>query len=355
VDRILPESDRIDAMTLAINERSDNLPIMPMPGGGMAMAPAPLSLALLTRTLWKPGRVLRVRFLDGEPVVKNKVEQYAHQWEQYANIQFAFGDDPDAEIRISFSHDPGSWSYLGVDALTIPKNQPTMNYGWLRANTPNEEYSRVVIHEFGHALGCIHEHQNPVANIPWNKPAVYRYYAGPPNNWSQAQVDLNLFNRYSQDQTQFSAFDRQSIMLYPIPKEFTDGVYEVGWNTILSDADKTFIAAVYPKQVKSGVTLSLDAAPVAADIGKHGEEDSFYFTAPAAGAYTIETGGPTDVTLGLFGPDDFQKQVAHDDDSGKGLNARISLVLQPGEYMARVRHYRPRGTGQYTIWVKRGG
>lgn len=52
-----------------------------------------------------------------------------------------------------------------------------MNYGWLYPDTPDQEYSRVVLHEFGHALGAIHEHQHPEAAIPWDKPKVYEYYA----------------------------------------------------------------------------------------------------------------------------------------------------------------------------------
>jgi hypothetical protein len=43
-----------------------------------------------------------------------------------------------------------------------------------------------VIHEFGHALGLIHEHQNPSGGIQWNKPVVCRYYEGPPNNRTPA-------------------------------------------------------------------------------------------------------------------------------------------------------------------------
>ena len=38
-----------------------------------------------------------------------------------------------------------------------------MNYGWLEPDTELREYQRVVRHEFGHALGMIHEHQNPAA------------------------------------------------------------------------------------------------------------------------------------------------------------------------------------------------
>jgi hypothetical protein len=354
-ERILEGSEAVAAARAAIEENVANLPIMSAvsataPGGPLS-GPMPLQMALDTRTLWKPGRVLRARFLDGDPVVQTKVEAVAHTWEQYANIKFVFGNDPEAEIRISFIADPGSWSYLGTDALARPKNQPTMNLGWLQSNTPNEEYERVVLHEFGHALGCIHEHQSPANNIPWNKPAVYRMYAGPPNFWPKEKVDVNFFQKYSVDVTQFSAFDKFSIMLYPIPKDLTDGVFEVGWNMNLSDVDKSYIGTIYPFEITPVVDLSVNGQPTEADIGQHEEEDLFRFVVPSQAMYTIETGGRTDVVMGLFGPDDRTRQIAHDDDSGTGLNARISMQLDPGTYYLRVRHFRPRGTGKYTIGV----
>ena len=40
-----------------------------------------------------------------------------------------------------------------------------MNYGWIDADSPEEELRSVVLHEFGHALGLIHEHQNPLSGI----------------------------------------------------------------------------------------------------------------------------------------------------------------------------------------------
>ena len=347
------EGDQIEtARMLAWAERFENQPLFSQPPGvATAALPEPFSLALDTRKLWKPGRTLRVRFLDGVEVVKAKVEQIAHTWEQYANLKLVFGTDPDAEIRISFTHDPGSWSYLGTDALAIPKDQPTMNYGWLQPNTHNIEYNRVVTHEFGHALACIHEHQSPAAAIPWNKPAVYRYYAGPPNFWPPAKVDANLIQKYDQTITQFSEFDPHSIMLYPISKDLTDGVFEVGWNNELSDVDKTFIASVYPPQAKQGIELQVGAAATEAEIGVHGEEDLYRFNAGAAGTYVIETSGPTDVMLGLHGPDSMDLTIASDDDSGPGLNARLQRLLQPGDYYLRVRHFRPTGLGHYSISV----
>lgn len=346
-DRVLSGEQLQQAIELAFNERLDNPPILPDD-----TPPTPIELALLTRNLWKPGRTLHIRFLDGADVVQNKVEEIAHMWEDFANLKLVFDDSPDAEIRISFTPDIGSWSYLGTDALTIPKNQPTMNYGWLRPNTSTTEYHRVVLHEFGHAFGCIHEHQNPSAAIPWDKEKVYRTYGGPPNNWSRQQVDVNLFQKYTENQTQFTEFDRQSIMLYPIQKDLTDGVFEVGWNTALSEHDKEFIGRMYPKDEKTAVDLTVGADPFQTDIGAHGEEDHYCFQVSAGGNYTVETTGRTDVVMGLFGPNDATKQIAQDDDSGTGLNARITQTLAPGEYTVRVRHFRPRGTGKYGIAVK---
>lgn len=352
-DRILEDDELILASRLSIEENMANLPIMPVEADDFGFfSPDPIELALKASALWSPGRVLRCRFLGGDPIVQRKVEEVAHQWEQYANIKFLFGDDPDAEIRIAFIEGAGSWSYLGTEALGISKDRPTMNYGWLKPITSDTEYNRTVTHEFGHALGCIHEHQNPSTSIPWDKPAVYRYYGGPPNNWSPSKVDVNLFQRYSADQTQFSEFDRESIMLYPIDNRLTIGDYEVGWNTKLSDMDKNYIGTIYPFDEKLEVELTVGALPVEASIGEHGEEDSFLFKVKTEGKYTIETGGSTDVTMGLFGPDERERQIAFDDDSGKSVNAKISMVLQPGTYYARIKHYRPRGTGNYTVGVR---
>ena len=62
---------------------------------------------------------------------------------------------------------PGSsWAVQAIDALTIPKDQPTVNFGWLRHDSPYEEIRRVVLHEFGHVLGLVHEHQIPGARNP---------------------------------------------------------------------------------------------------------------------------------------------------------------------------------------------
>jgi hypothetical protein len=353
VDRLLPAEKLVDAAERAIEENPANAPIA-MSRRGLGLAPrSPLRIAVETSKRWKPGRTLRVRFLGGIAQVQAKVQGFANQWSQFTNITFAFGADPNAEIRIAFTPGDGSWSYIGTDALGISLGEPTMNFGWLTPTTSDDEYSRVVLHEFGHALGCIHEHQHPQANIPWNKEAVYRYFGGPPNNWSRQDVDRNIFERYSVEETNFSAFDPASIMLYAIPKELTDGVFEVGWNTKLSATDREFMGSIYPFAPAAVTSLTVGAPAVAANIGKHGEEDLYRFAADTQARYVVETSGPTDVVMGLFGPDSETTLVAEDDDSGRGFNAKIDRILRPGTYVVRMRHYQPTGTGQYSIAVRR--
>ena len=65
----------------------------------------------------------------------------------------------------------------------------------------------------------------------------------------------------------------------------------------------------------------------------------------------IETQGGTDTILTLFGPASQTLFIAEDDDSGVESNLRIVTNLGLGSYFARVRHYRPSGTGAYGIRV----
>jgi hypothetical protein len=207
-------------------------------------------MAVVNSKKWPAGSTLKCRFLDGAPKVTKKVESIAHQWEQHANIKFKFVSSGDAEIRISFAADPGSWSAVGRDALNVayfPAHQPTMNYGWLKEDTDDAEYSRVVLHEFGHALGCIHEHQTPTFDRKWNRQAVLKYFQGPPNFWNAQQIDHNVLQKYSPTGVSATKFDPKSIMLYAFDAAlFADGLGPTNSNTKPSATDLKMIKQMYP-------------------------------------------------------------------------------------------------------------
>jgi hypothetical protein len=353
IDMELPPELQVAAAEKAIEENPSNVPVVRhRPALGVAPS-SPFSLAVVTGKKWQNGRTLHVRFLDGKPEIQAKVKQFAVQWCDFANIGIQFDNSPDAEIRVAFTPNKGSWSYMGTDNLSIPRDQQTMNFGWFGPDTDDEEYSRTVIHEFGHALGCIHEHQHPDTNIPWDREKAFAYYLRT-NGWDRAKVEQQVFQRYSRSQTQFSAFDKDSIMEYPIDESLTIGDFSIGWNRHLSPTDKTFIASIYPKDKPADAFQQLTVgATVQTDIGKHGEEDLFKLAIAQQGKYTIETTGPTDLVMTLSGPESQTKLIASDDDSGQGHNAKIRADLAPGTYWVRVRHFKPSGTGQYGLSAKR--
>lgn len=249
-DRILTGEQKIRAMNAAIKENQKNAP-PPMPPQkklfGASSMNAPAKMALQAGKKWTDGKTLRVYFMDGSATQKARVREHAVRWSQFASITFDFSAArTSAEIRISFEADAGSWSYIGTDCLGVAKNEPTMNFGWLKDDTDDTEYERVVVHEFGHALGAIHEHQNPKGGIRWNLPAVYAYFEGAPNFWSKEETDSNVIQKYSVDQLNASKYDPDSIMLYQFDGALIKGGKPTRLNTKMSVGDKRFIRKQYP-------------------------------------------------------------------------------------------------------------
>ncbi|CAN5807505.1 hypothetical protein BH20PSE1_BH20PSE1_05150 [soil metagenome] len=189
--------------------------------------------------LWQVGSTVRIRFLDGDAKTHEKVKAIASEWTTHANVRFEFVGSGDANVRVKFDKSNGSWSYLGTDALGIPKDRETMNLGF--------SDRRTVLHEFGHVLGLIEEHQNPKASIPWNRDLIIRELSGPPNFWDKQTIETNVFRKISTDQLPpYRDFDPKSIMNTVFAPAWTGGV-AIGGGEELSESDKAFVAKLYPK------------------------------------------------------------------------------------------------------------
>ena len=232
---------------------------------------------------WDNGSVLLVKFMPGGgKVLRDKVMQSAKQWEAYANITFKFVPDNTTEktaIRIRLTQGSGHNSAVGTEANFRSQTDQTINfdtlyfadgeyyvnklkgkglkppYNWDQVqeemrSDPNHwdniELTRVVTHEFGHALGLLHEQSFPGA-VKWNKSdSVYNYYKET-QGWDRDKVDFNVFEVAEQFYTNGTVYDPKSIMHYSVDASETTNGYSVKTNYYLSDGDKKLIAALYPK------------------------------------------------------------------------------------------------------------
>jgi serralysin len=203
--------------------------------------------AALREAKWEPGEIITVGFLDDDHGLKDKVKETAEIWTGpfLANLTFHWVEDPrEATVRVSF-REPGSWSALGNTCrYMIEWQKPTINFGWLDRHSTPDEIRRVVLHEFGHVLGMVHEHSSPAAGIKWNRKNVI---ADLYPRWSLEEIEHNVFRAYAEHETNYTQFDPGSIMVYPIPAHWTKDGSSVGLNADLSDMDRWFIRNVlYP-------------------------------------------------------------------------------------------------------------
>ncbi|RLU09674.1 hypothetical protein CS078_12025 [Pseudomonas prosekii] len=195
---------------------------------------------------WTPGRTLHIAFLDGDDDFIQATMEAANNWLPHINLEFLFIEGDQGDIRITQT--PGTyWSLIGTDALLRTEGatmglSPDMRMpGFFAAN---------VMHEFGHALGALHEHQHPEVNIPWDLRALYAAHGADQfadeDHYARTIVDERYLTRVDANEVRYSDYDPKSIMHYAIREDWTEGDFKIDLNLVLSDKDKAFMAAAYP-------------------------------------------------------------------------------------------------------------
>jgi len=202
-----------------------------------------------------------VGFINGTPELKQAVKEVAAEWTRWANLVFIFRDNTEydgdkADIKISFNDRKDHSSSIGINswAARESKDEPTMKLGFLNRRIRDQNgnlyqwVEGIILHEFGHALGLHHEHQNPVGGILWNREAVIADLSKPPDPWTPEKIEWNVFRALQSARTQFTQYDPSSIMHYSFPAHWTLNNISVPGNDALSETDKRFVAQAYPRK-----------------------------------------------------------------------------------------------------------
>jgi hypothetical protein len=192
--------------------------------------------------LWKKKKV-EVYFLDDDGNIRDLVLRIANSWMPYSGVQFVRSyDQSTSDIRVSF-RSRGWWSYIGSDCMSVGKDSVTLSLDSLYLYTP-EKIKTVVLHEFGHSIGLLHEHQHPFIEIKWDLTALYSYYKST-YNVDSVWVNENILEKYSSLSGIYCEPDFKSIMIYEIPPGLTRNHIVVNEPLELSVLDKKYIKNMY--------------------------------------------------------------------------------------------------------------
>ncbi|KAJ7180927.1 hypothetical protein C8R46DRAFT_1345125 [Mycena filopes] len=228
--------------------------------------------------MWDNGATITYSFIDGTTEQTRKVENTIEEWTWYANVTFSQlpPGDSSAVVRITFKGG-AAWSYIGNAARGKQTAAATMALGWISDDTEFPNYERgTILHEFGHLLGLLHEHQGPAAAwaFQWKEAEVLKWYRQ--QGYSDVFIRNNVLFPYNETHvSNFSAYDRHSIMGYRINPEFNCEGLTANLNSDLSDMDKAYTVINYnrptphPKATEWTLRYALHVAGVPEEVSRH--------------------------------------------------------------------------------------
>lgn len=199
--------------------------------------------------------VVPVGFVDGTPAQKQAVVTFANGWLQNGiPVAFEFVEDlSKAKVRISMQGG-GNQSATGISSLSTKYGHgATMTLPEVARNANSVAARRAVLHEFGHAIMTFgHEHRHPSAGLKFKSPEIIAgiinttMLAPGSKPWSADKVRLNITDPPYDATRACTAYDRESIMHYPVLSSWlVAGTPVPNPATSLSDLDVECARTVY--------------------------------------------------------------------------------------------------------------
>jgi len=211
--------------------------------------------AIYKNYLWEPGQRIGVAWSGGSYGLRDAVAAIAEEWP--ASIDWDWGADwNDADIRVEL-FGRGGWSYIGAVAKQVRRGSATMRLGWAQWAFDNDDLINLralVLHEFGHALGLVHEHLHPANTLDWNLSAMRAYYVDT-LGWKWGDVERTWLTRLDDANHFFRPYNSPSVMHYPVERRFllSGAGVPFAWN--LSGADRDVVADLYPGKISNKIYL----------------------------------------------------------------------------------------------------
>lgn len=214
-----------------------------------------------------------------------RIQERASLWSSYGNIRFEYTPNWNAaDIRITFTKAQGAYSVIGTDARAQSGNTMNLDASWWG----NPWIDTTITHEFGHAIGFLHEHLRSDYPYLLDENAVYALYAK--HGWSNEQTYYNVLKRININSSAYfsTTYDDKSIMRYSLERNLVKNKeicpskrndFCVEPNTQLSELDKVAVAKLY-----SGAPSGTQSIRV----GSKGPAGGIIFYVDSTGAHGLE-------------------------------------------------------------------